>query len=139
MEIFVKPSPRRVDPRKPESHPEYEHIRKVGHGNVDAFRKQFESEAQWNDYKKQVNSNPNNVLGLPAFYPPDIPKLFLRMIEFNANPIEVFNEQVRLDGIREVEIFCHICDKLTQHSISPHECFCKKCGDYKPYRTGGLS
>ncbi len=68
MEIINKAVPPKVDPKHPESHPGYASAVKKGEQNLSKLK--FDSEAQKSDYMKAVASNPNNVPGLPVFYPP---------------------------------------------------------------------
>ncbi len=59
----------KVDPKHPDSHPGWKNAVKKGKANLPKLK--FENEAQKSDYLKAVAKNPNNVPGLPIFYPPE--------------------------------------------------------------------
>lgn len=58
----------KVDPKVPSSHPDWEKAVAKGKANFDKLK--FETEGQKRDYLREVAKNPNNVPGLPIFYPP---------------------------------------------------------------------
>jgi len=65
----ITPKPKqKVDPKNPASHPDWAKAVKKGEENLPKMK--FESEGQKRDYLREVAKNPNNVPGLPIFYPP---------------------------------------------------------------------
>jgi hypothetical protein len=72
MEVIVKKSQPKIDPKFPESSdPSWERRRKVGERRIKEGKfKKFENEAEERDYSRKVGSNPSNVPGIPVFYPP---------------------------------------------------------------------
>lgn len=64
--IIVKPHQERVD--HPSRRPDWERANAVGKARYESM--QFESESQRSDYLRRVNSNPENIPGLPEFFPP---------------------------------------------------------------------
>lgn len=68
MEIAVKKSEPKVDPKTPESHPGYKAAAAKAKAGMEKMK--FESEGQKKDYLRAVARNPNNIPGLPVFYPP---------------------------------------------------------------------
>ena len=64
MEAKIK-----VDPKTPESHPNYKAAAEKAKKNLPKMK--FENEAQKRDYLKAVGKNRNNLPGLPVFYPPE--------------------------------------------------------------------
>ena len=65
MEIIVKQGASKVD--HPSRDPNYEVDRKRALRNYKKM--EFESEGRRKDYERAINSNPNNVLGAPEFFP----------------------------------------------------------------------
>lgn len=124
----------RVDPKRPESHPDWEAA--VAAGERNASNLQFETEHDRREYEAAVKANPNNVWGLPAFYPPLKTRSAMNDIR---NPFtddeRNFRERVRQAAIRDMELYCPYCRRLTVHSISPVQCFCKKCGSTSRFRS----
>lgn len=134
MMIRVAPDRLRVDPKRPKSHPNYEFARQVGERNLDAHLATMENDAQRRDYIKKVRSNPNNVPGLPATYPPELIRIFNTFPDCPELPFgEKVRRMVRDVGIKYGMVFCHTCHSMTSHSISPEESFCQKCGNHKPF------
>ena len=133
MHIIIKKSEPKVDPRKPETHPGYEDAVRVS--RMRAPRMQFESEGARMDYERQLRANPNNLPGLPPFYPP----LELRSVTGNVWGTEYDDEQQRKlldwkmkEATRsEVVFLCEYCDTVTPHAIDMEGSFCKKCGHLK--------
>jgi len=135
MHIIVKDSPRRADPKRPESYPGYEKAAALSQRR--APQMEFESEGARKDYERAISSNPSNLPGLPPFFPP----LQLRSVigspwgrEYTAE------EQRKMVAARmkelstgEVQIFCATCDRVTPHTIDMKGSFCMKCGNQKPY------
>lgn len=74
--FIIKESPMKVDPKTPESHPDYKKSVNAGRRAMAAGDLTFNDRGDEERYWKAVKSNPNNVPGLPAFYPPlKLPKI----------------------------------------------------------------
>lgn len=135
MEIIVKKSQQRVDPKHPEStdpswHKAYEKGQDIIRKGQLKFRDRGEEERYW----KAVSANPGNVPGLPPFAPP---------LRIKPQVVEFFHETSRLERIQwlqnstynDANLFCVVCDETTLHSIGRKQSFCKKCGTQKTYRS----
>jgi hypothetical protein len=83
MHIIVKPHEERID--HPNRNPDYE--RAVARGMADYSSMKFENEAERRDYLRRIDSNPNNVPGLPEFYPPEK----IRSVGGLGHPMPVMN------------------------------------------------
>ena len=68
MDLRPQEPTQKVDPKHPQSHPGYKAAVKKAEEKLPTL--QFKSEGERKDYMRAVNSNPNNLPGLPAFYPP---------------------------------------------------------------------
>lgn len=66
--IIVPPDKIKIDPKRPESHPGFQ--KALADGKKQAKKLTFKDRGEEEWYNKAVRSNPNNVYGLPAFYPP---------------------------------------------------------------------
>lgn len=66
--FVIKESPPKIDPKRPESDPSYEMAKRAA--AREAPKLKFEDRGQEEAYRKAVASNPANIFGLPAFYPP---------------------------------------------------------------------
>lgn len=136
--FIMRESKQRVD--HPERHPDYARVKAVGEKNMREGKLKFENEAQKRDYMRAVDSNPNNVPGIPAFYPPvqiksylnfDFPsgeKSNFRFDKTVVNTLYLYCENCR--GVREVSPTA----RVTPHEISQDTCYCKVCGTEKKYR-----
>lgn len=132
MEIIVKKSSARVDPKRPQSHPGYEAA--VRAGKKRASQLKFENEAAHRDYMKALEKNPNNVYGMPPFYPPlPNPRSFVSIEKRELSEKEIF-DRFREKVIHDTDLFCRPCDRVTSHSIGFNQCFCHKCGTQKNWR-----
>ena len=119
----------------PTDDPEMETIRNKGLARWNRGDMKFENEAEKRDYIKRVQSNKFNTIGYPAFYPPErIKPLYVGDIppltEEQLQKIEI--EKKRTALIKDVDLFCMKCDKITSHSISPDQAFCHDCGRLRP-------
>lgn len=147
MEIFVKKGQQRID--DPRRHPDYEMARRKGEKRWKEGKMKFENEAQKRDYLKQVEGNPANVIGLPAFAPNLEIKSYISFPEQEDKPMsvmemhELLKEQFAKDNIKEVYLWCEDCrhlressptSRVTLHNISATDCFCQTCGKHKNYR-----
>jgi hypothetical protein len=65
---IIKKSEQRVDPKDPNTNPAYHKM--LEKADMAKSHLKFENEADERDYRKSIEANPNNVYGLPAFYPP---------------------------------------------------------------------
>ena len=127
MEIHVKSSTAKIDPKRPESNPEYG--RALQAAKIRGPQMKFENEAQKRDYMKAVAANPNNIPGLPTFYPPESIKMFVKDMEtVRENVLQIFINRIRQDMIKDGELFCRVCDRITLFSFPKGYSFCKKCG-----------
>ena len=134
--IIMKESQRR-DPKDPRSNPNYE--RAVAAGKQRLKTMQFENEAQRRDYEKSIASNPNNVMGLPNFFPPEQLKSYMSDIKEQRDPNEdrkrqFFAIRELIEHQRDTELWCEGCQKETIHCVMKPEfhdgmrSFCKSCG-----------
>lgn len=137
MDIFVKPSRHRIDPKHPEStDPRWGAAYKKGQERIKDGKLKFENEAQKRDYERAISKNPSNVPGMPNFFPPLELKSFVSMPSATLEDIARERwEQWERNQIKDVDLWCEFCDKVTSHAISPRDCFCHKCGHQKPYKT----
>jgi len=138
MEIHIKKNRTvRVDPKHPQTHPGYRDALRVGKENLS--RMTFENEAAKRDYMKRVAANPNNVPGIPDFYPPlKIPPMAVPVGETIPEDVRTrmnITSALYVDG----EMYCEVCSSVTTHAFSPNQTFCKKCGTSKPYRRRALA
>ena len=71
MEIIVKESKHKVDPKDPEhTDPTWEKAFRKGQRRIEQNKFPYESPGEESDYMRKVNSNPGNVPGMPEFFPP---------------------------------------------------------------------
>lgn len=133
MEIIVKSSRQRVDPKAPHTNPDYQMA--LSKGKIAARDLKFESEGDRRDYERAVKANPNNVYGLPPFFPPEKIRLMLNDVcakEFiDERRVEL--ERIRLFQLRTVHVLCDVCREETRHNVSPEQTFCSKCGTQKHF------
>ena len=140
--IIMKESPRRINPRDPKSNPGY--ARAVEAGKKRLSTMQFESEAQRRDYERSVSSNPNNVMGLPNFYPPEQLKSFMNDIKKQSDPNEdrkrqFFAIRELIQHEKDIDLWCEGCQKETVHCVMRPEfhdgqrSFCRTCGRANVY------
>jgi hypothetical protein len=69
MELIIKQPERRIDPKDPKTNPA--HIKMLEKADIAKQHLKFENDAEQRDYERDIKSNPNNVYGMPAFYPPE--------------------------------------------------------------------
>jgi hypothetical protein len=133
--FVIKEAPAKRDPKHTGRDPEYAKWEKQGRKKWETMKHTM-PESEKKEYLKKVANNPHNVLGQPALFPA-IP-LFsslsgvreLTQAEKEIVKLEKFEEM----GIIDEEFWCNKCEALTVHALSGTDCFCKKCGDHKPYR-----
>ena len=76
--IISKHTAPKIDPRHPEStDPDYKGDRAKALEYWPKMEKEFQDEGEKREYLKAVASNPNNMLGAPALYPPQQIKSFI--------------------------------------------------------------
>lgn len=68
MELIIKEGAQKI--HRPQDSPDYNECVKVGKEQWKQMEGSFESEGEKRDYLKAVEANPNNVVGMPPFYPP---------------------------------------------------------------------
>jgi hypothetical protein len=135
--IIMRESPRRVNPKDPRSHPDY--ARAVEAGKKKLAMMSFENEAQRRDYEKSISANPNNVMGLPNFYPPEELKSFMNDIKDDPDPNadrkrQFFAIRDLIEHEKDIELWCDGCNKETIHCVmkpefhSGQRSYCRKCG-----------
>ena len=129
--IHVKPSTLKIDPKRPESNPE--HARALQAARIRGPQLKFENEAQKRDYMKAVASNPNNIPGMPTFYPPEQIKMYIPAFDQLEIQRELFINNLRQEMITDGELFCRVCDRITPFSFPKGYSFCKKCGTTSKY------
>jgi len=143
VEVFLKSEERKVDPRKPDTHPGY--LSALMAARVHKQEMHFENDAEQRDYDRAIKSNPNNIPGLPPFYPPEkIPAIsgidirpqrkFFAWGKWREIPIrERFTEDdLRVLSGHDINLFCSMCGKVTSHAINKKGSFCHKCGHVLP-------
>jgi hypothetical protein len=134
LNIIVKQSTPRVDPKRPESHPGYEKALRVS--KKLAKKMEFETEGAKRDYYRALEKNPANLPGMPMFYPPLETKFVMEFDkrEYTDDEVaKVIRERIRQMTIRSVDIWCEPCRKVTEHSIDMLGSFCKTCGSLKNF------
>jgi hypothetical protein len=132
-EIIVKNPTRKIT--HPTDDPMWERKKKIAEKNIKAGKLKFENEADERDYRRRVNASKFNVYGTPAFYPSDKIKPLCvgdlpDMTEEDWQKIEL--EKKRIEAIKDIDLFCIRCEKVTSHSISPEQSFCHDCGKQRP-------
>jgi hypothetical protein len=100
---IIKKSERRVDPKDPKTNPAY--AKMLEKAEVAKHHLKFENEAEQRDYERDIKSNPNNVYGLPAFYPAEKIKPQCGIGEGKPTEMLPCGHQWRTMGIRGNEIF----------------------------------
>ena len=83
--------------------------KRIAEKNIKEGKMQFATESEERDYRNRVNSNPNNVYGLPAFYPAQ---------EIRSS----------LNGMG----LAHNCEKQGHRWSNTRESFCLECDTDKP-------
>lgn len=134
MHIIVR-NERRINPRDPASHPDFKAAKKLGEENYKNMT--FKSEGERRDYIRAVESNPNNVMGLPPFYPAQKTRVTVGMEVEPVNErftVEAVRERIRIMSTRETRFYCRCKEDMTSHIISTEDCFCQLCGTRKPMR-----
>ena len=131
MYFIIKDSGPRVSRSDPATHPDY--MRAVEAGKRNWAKMKFENEAQKRDYLRQVESNPHNVVGLPPFYPPDIPREFVSMENRDLTDEEKL-ANFRQNSARKMDLFCTTCNQVQSHIVGVDHSFCQKCGTQKGWR-----
>lgn len=133
----------RRDPKNPASDPGWEKAVAVGKSRVKDLK--FKSEGDRKDYERAVSRNPNNVMGLPPFYPPEQIKMFMSsMPQKSKEQIAAERKKREWFMIRELasnhtELFCESCKKVTEWGIVQPEYYsgmyswCTKCGRQGPF------
>lgn len=140
--IIMKESTGKRNPKDPRSNPNYE--RAVAAGKRRLSTMQFESEAQRKDYERSIASNPNNVMGLPNFFPPEQLKSFMSDIKEQVDPNadrkrQFFAIRELIEHQKDMDLWCEGCKKETTHCVMlPHfhdgqRSFCKTCGRQGEY------
>lgn len=133
---------RKVDPKDPKTSPGWSQAVEAGRARLPNMK--FESEGQRRDYEKAVSANPNNVMGLPPFYPPQQLRMFYTMPEKSKEQLDAERKKREIFAIRELtsrktELFCPSCQKVTTWGIVQPEyhggmySWCTKCGRQGPY------
>jgi hypothetical protein len=128
MEIHVKTPKERAD------HPTRQRWWKDGLKTATRRQKtmKFENAAEETDYRKMVNRNPNNIYGLPAFYPAIEIKSFVGEGISEEDWKRIFGDHPRSElRIDDRVLFCDSCHKRTIHAISESFMYCRKCGTQK--------
>jgi hypothetical protein len=135
--IIIRESKPRINPKDPTAHPGY--ARAVAAGKSRLGKMEFENAAQRADYERSVRANPNNVMGLPNFYPPEELKSFMNDIKQQPDPNEdrkrqYFAMRELIQHEKDIELWCEGCKQETVHCVMKPEfhdgmrSFCRKCG-----------
>lgn len=129
MEIIVKKSARHIDPKHPEStDPNWSRAYAKGQESLARGTFKIGDPGEREAYRKALKSNPQNVPGIPAFFPP------LRIPPMVVPDASDIGEEERLrrrviDALyADGELYCKICDSMQTFALSPVSSFCKKCG-----------
>ena len=132
MEIISKTSPQRIDPRKPESHPDYQRAVEAGRRNWPAMEAGFANRGEKEKYLQAVKGNVNNIVGLPVLYPVEETKSYMQMedrFSFNETPeqesLRHFMETVEH---QKVDLYCGRCETITPHFGIEDNLYCPNCG-----------
>jgi hypothetical protein len=148
MEIFVKSSPHKIDPKHPEStDPTWQRAFKLAQRRKKEGRisEQFSDgyEKEW--YYNRVKSNPQNIEGLPPFFPPlHIREFYPEIVNSEYDEWKRFLDKINDMQVSKCHIFCENCmgvkesspkSRVTLHFISKTDCYCSVCGKHKQYRT----
>jgi hypothetical protein len=137
IHIHVKESEQKIDPKHPQSTDErYSKAVAVGRERLRTGELKFKSAGEERDYWKAVDSNPGNVAGLPAFFPPLRIRDFVPSVEVTEEDI-IEAERQRLTEMQRITtiLFCGTCTSNQPHVVSPWEGYCQKCGTQKNFRT----
>ncbi len=145
MHVIVKQSERRIDPKHPEStDPSHAWAERRAGEWAKKHPPEFVSEGARRDYERSIKANPRNFYGAPAFFPElEGPRKGYEAIHMSYDPEKEFLEHIKQVQVENVELLCVDCidvrgkrfSGLTEHSISPDDCFCTRCGTHKPYRV----
>jgi hypothetical protein len=131
--FIIKPSPARKI-KYPTDDPSWQKKQKVAAKRIKEGKMKFASESEERDYLKRVSSNKMNVVGIPAWYPPET--LTFSMSDIPDMTQEQYQkaeeEKIRIETIKDIDLHCVRCDKITSHSISPDQSFCHDCGKQRP-------
>ena len=66
--IIIPPDRVKIDAKDPKSNPDYEFCKRSAARSAKKLK--FANRGEEDQYNKAVAANPNNIYGLPAFYPP---------------------------------------------------------------------
>jgi len=126
MEVIVKKSKEKVDPRHPES-TDPTHRAAAERAQKHLGKLKFESEGQKRDYERSVKANPGNVMGAPAFFPPLSIRSFVTLPEVSEEDrarraLDRFKEHL----IHETELYCSGCHEIRFFQFPASRCM--TCG-----------
>lgn len=97
----------------------------------------FENDSARRDYLKRIAKNPNNVPGLPEFYPPLSTRSFTvlndRVDEFYKSRLS--REEKRMRSTKETELFCVYCERITRNRINGESSYCRSCNEANRYHN----
>jgi hypothetical protein len=131
--FIIKDSPARKI-KHPTDNPMWDRKKRVAEKRIKEKKLSFENDADERDYKRRVNANPHNIYGMPAWYPPET--LTFSMSDIPDMTQEQYQkaeeEKIRIETIKDIDLHCVRCDKITSHSISPDQSFCHDCGKQRP-------
>jgi hypothetical protein len=131
--IIIKESKHKIT--HPTDDPMWEKKKKIAERRIKEGKMTFASEAEERDYNRRVSASKFNIKGLPALYPPDkIKPLCIGdipdMTDEDCKRME--EEEKRIASIKDIDLECSRCEKITSHSVSPVQVFCHDCGMQRP-------
>lgn len=133
MEVIIKaPEQKIVDPSRD---PDYKAAVKAGEERAKTMK--FESDSQKRDYERRIAANPNNVYGLPDFYPAKTLR-FSNLQRRTQAEREADELSVRIAHLESAEIvlYCDsvICRGHFNHYINREWSICENCKTRKSYK-----
>jgi hypothetical protein len=135
--IIVKKGEHRIDPKDPEhTDPEYAKAVAVGQARLKRGDYKISDRGEQEYTDKMMKGNPNNVPGLPTFFPPLQIKSFIHQRPIERDEYEkAALERFRESMIRVIPLWCWRCQTVTDH-WNAQECRCSNCGkEFKPARN----
>lgn len=135
MEVIVKQSKPKVDPKHPQStDPTWKYAAEKGAKRYGKM--EFENDAARRDYLRAVDSNPGNVVGMPAFFPPLKIRSVMPMLDREYTVEErkkMWEYRKRQIQTRQINLLCESCRGVMPHIVAPDGSYCQQCGNAKKW------